>query len=303
MSLDPKKSSSTLFSPEGYWEDLVLARSRIDELLEQSKLTGDLAPVEAALGELNLKTANYRRLLEEMQAPMRAELGRNFLGTKEWSQAFGFEVGLPPVIPEYITTELLNSPCPLHPGQRIKDSHLLVFMPKTFRGQPYSAVGLYQLCAARRGPGGEHYIYERSVGSTDWKMQPWATATLSESRWLLIPKSDPNPTKVPPEMHFRAKCIAAQESVLADHYQHAYRSGTTLEIMTAVILNYLVNGEKILVDAYLRAKECNNTSGRVSVGLFRLQGLQVDMRDNDYKSSHSAVGFALVRKAATQASQ
>lgn len=44
-----------------------------------------------------------------MQAPLCDVRGKNFLGAEEWGQGFGVHVGAPPVIPGYITAELLNS--------------------------------------------------------------------------------------------------------------------------------------------------------------------------------------------------
>ena len=71
-------------------------------------------------------------------AAVKKELGKNFLGAEEW-KAQGIEVGTPPPIPASITKELLNSPCPLHPGQKIKDTHILMLVPKTVNGKPYCA--------------------------------------------------------------------------------------------------------------------------------------------------------------------
>jgi hypothetical protein len=82
------------------WNDLALTRSRVGELAEQGKRSGDLGPAQAALGELQLKTAHLEKLLQEMQAPIKAVLGKNFLGTAEWKQGFEVKVGAPPSIPE-----------------------------------------------------------------------------------------------------------------------------------------------------------------------------------------------------------
>jgi hypothetical protein len=86
------------------WRDVSVTRARVGELVEQAKINGDLGLAQAAFQELELKTANFERLLEEMQAPMRAILGSSFLGTDEWRHEFGVKVGAPP-IPGYVTAD------------------------------------------------------------------------------------------------------------------------------------------------------------------------------------------------------
>lgn len=46
-------------------------------------------------------------------------LGNNFLGAEAWS-AQGIVVGEVPPIPESITAPILESECPLQPGEKIK---------------------------------------------------------------------------------------------------------------------------------------------------------------------------------------
>jgi hypothetical protein len=266
-------------------------RKRVEDLLDESKITGDLAPAEQALEELKLKTANFDKLLVEMQAPMRAVLGRNFLGVEEWQRGFGVRVGALPPIPGYITAELLNSNCPLHPGQLIKDTHILVLIPKTVDGQPYSALRLEELCAARKGSGARLIsgIYN------DWKQAAWANASPSVSEWVLIPKSEPNPRGVPEGHHFRSKNIAAQAAVYS-HYEADYREAKALEVMTAAVLNDVVNGAPRMLDglSLIRCVEPSASGGRILVGVFSHSGLEV--RDGWEDVGHEYIGCALARK-------
>ncbi len=93
---------------------------------------------------------------------------------------------------------------------------------------------------------------------------------------MLIPKSDPDPSKVPVKRHFREKDIAAQQDVHKQHYSE-YREAKALEVMTMAILNDLVNGEpRILAGAWLGCMEPNASGGRVCVGFFAANGLRVD---------------------------
>jgi len=234
-------------------------------------------------------------------AGVKKELGKNFLGPEEW-KAQRIDVGEVPPIPASITKKLLNSPCPLHPGEKIKDTHLLVLIPETVNGEPYSARKLDELCATRKGSG-DKLIYDGADWATKWKGQDWAKAPQAQSEWVLIPKSDPDPERMREKYgdeegdkrHFRSKNIAAQQKVHGEHYTE-YREVKALEVMTMALLNDLVNGEPRMLDGanYLRCVEPNAFGGRVCVGGFNANGLGV-FDDNDDGAS-DRFGRALARK-------
>ena len=219
-------------------------------------------------------------------------LGKNVLGAEAWRKQ-GIDVGVEPPLPSTITEELLNQACPLHPGEQIKDTHLLVLVPKTVNGEPYTAVKLDELCATRKGSG-DKLIYDGADGATAWKEKDWASTAQVESEWVLIPKSDPDRNKVPEGKHFRSKHIAAQQDVHDEHYGE-YREVKTLEPMTAVLLNDLVNGEPRMLDGNrLRCAEPNASGGRVCVGYFNALGLKV--HDDFGAYGVDLIGRALARK-------
>jgi hypothetical protein len=110
---------------------------------------------------------------------------------------------------------------------------------------------------------------------------------------VLIPKSDPDPSKVSADKHFRSKNISAQQEVHETHYPE-YREVKALEVMTMVLLYDLTNKERLLPD-YLRCEEPNASGGRVCVGDFDADGLGVDgVADVAY--GNDPVGRALARK-------
>jgi MoxR-like ATPase len=226
-------------------------------------------------------------------AAVKKELGKNFLGPDEW-QAQGIDVGKAPPIPSSITKALLDSPCPLHPGQKIKDTHILMLVPKTVNGEPYTALKLDELCATRKGSGRALIHPDYSA----WKEMSWASVPQPQSEWVLIPKSDPDLEKVPENKHFRSKDIAAQKDVHGKHYSE-YREVKALEVMTMALLNDVVNGEPRILDGfnYLRCVEPNASGGRVCVGSFVAVGLRVydalDGGGDDY------IGRALARELKT----
>jgi MoxR-like ATPase len=222
-------------------------------------------------------------------AAVKRELGKNFLGPDEW-EAQGINVGEPPPIPASITKALLDSACPLHPRKLIKETHVLMLVPKMVNGEPYTALKLDELCAARKGSG-DRLLYS---GLKSWKSHPWANLPQSQSEWVLLPKSDPDP-KVSPDKHFRSKRIAEQADVHRDHYKD-YREVKTLEVMTMALMYDLTHKERLLPD-YLRCEEPNAFGGRVCVGFFDARGLGVYVADDD--SGDGRIGRALARKLKT----
>ena len=228
---------------------------------------------------------------------VRQLLGKNFLGAEEW-RAQDIDVGAIPTFPGSITQELLESDCPLHPGEKIKDTHVLVLIPKTVNGEPYSALKLDELCATRKGSG-DKLIYDvEQHGETEWKEKAWARAQQAQSEWVLIPKSDPDPERMREKYgnwegakrHFRCRRIDQQLSVNNDYYKE-YRPAKTLEVMTMALLYDLTHKERLLPPHGLRCKEQN---GPVVVGSFTAGGLKVWDVLYDYPSKEK--GLALARK-------
>lgn len=215
-------------------------------------------------------------------------LGKNFLGAEEWKKGFNVDVGPVPPIPEWITKELLEEKCQLHPGQQVKDTHILMLVPKTVNGEAYSAVKLGELCAKTKGSG-DKLIYDGADWANAWKGESWAKAAQLESEWVLIPKSDPDPAKMKEaypsdweRRHFRSKTIDQQADVYK-RYAKDYREAKALEVMTAALLNDVVNGEPRMLApegdnwSYLRCVETNASGGRVVVGYFDADGLRVNL--------------------------
>ena len=266
-------------------------REKVEHLIKLVET--DLSALPSKRKGLDPDTAAQAGVSASSSPPLAAvkkELGKNFLGPEEWN-AQGIDVGEVPPIPTSITKKLLESDCPLHPGEKIKDTHLLVLVPKTVNGEPYTAVKLDELCATRKGSG-DTLIHD---GWKSWKKQPWASQQQVESEWVLIPKSDPDPNKVPEAKHFRSKIIAAQQKVHETHYPE-YREVRTVELMTAVLLNDLVNGDPRMLDGWnsLRCVEPNASGGRVCVGDFDASGLRVN--DVYGADDSDSLGRALARK-------
>jgi hypothetical protein len=239
--------------------------------IRDSQATQDCIKEAAALKGLSAedfcKQIDGRLRMQEL-------LGKNFLGTEVW-RSQGIEVGYTPPIPDSITKELLESECPLHPGEKIKDTHLLVLVPMTVNGEPYTPLKLNDLCDAWSGRC-LWLIDDTTSYMTRWKKLPFAALEQQRSEWVLLPVSDPRPDVVANERHFRKKRVAAQQKVHDDHYPE-YREAKTLEVMTAAILRYLAHGEPRMLSRsdYLRCAERGESGGRVCVGCFSTAGLLI----------------------------
>ena len=149
-------------------------------------------------------------------------------------------VGKEPLLPEFLTADLLESECPFSPGKKIKDTHLLVLIPKTVNGEPYSVLTLEELCFTREGVGQKGVLIHDNRHLSAWPDCPWASAPQGESEWVFLPRSGPDGEGVAGEKQFSGKGIEEQERVLREHYPE-YREAKVLELVTATVLDNLVN--------------------------------------------------------------
>ena len=191
-----------------------------------------------------------------------------------------------------------------------------MLVPKEVNGEPYSAVKLGELCSIRKGSG-DKLIYDGEHWANRWKLEAWAKESPAASEWVLIPKADPDPEKMREtypadgdERHFRSKrisrpkdgrepnCKKYQSDVHEKHYSE-YREAKAIEVMTAALLNDVVNGEPRMLAPgsnfnYLRCVEPNASGGRVLVGDFIAHGLRVNVDFDDLDSG--LVGRSLAWK-------
>ena len=135
-------------------------------------------------------------------------------------------------------------------------------------------------------------IYDRENWAKAWKRRDWAEAAQAQSEWVLLPKSGPDPEKVPVGKHFRSKNIAAQQKVHDEHYPE-YREVKALEVMTMALLYDLTHKEQLLPD-YVRCQEPNAFGGRVCVRNSDALGLRVGV--GRVVNAYADIGRALARK-------
>lgn len=236
--------------------------------------------------ELQSMTAQEYCNWVERPHEIRRLLGRNFLGAEQWG-AQGIDVGAIPPIPASITQELLESECPMYPGRAIKDTHLLVLVPKTVNGEPYSARKLDELCAAWKGEGAAWI-----TSFFAWQSEPWASEPQASSEWVLIPDSDERLRLSNEEKSFLCREEEARGGAPKEYPD--YRAAKTVELLTSEVLHYLTDKERFLSARLVQCKESSAPGGVVHVGPSLTGGLW-DIDAHNIRNS-SSCDTALARK-------
>ena len=206
-------------------------------------------------------------------------------GAEEWSQYFG-EVGEAPRLPSDIN-EILGSPCPFWAGEVVKDTHLLVLIPATVAGEPFSLDLLERL--VKNPKVGDRSTKYRHYNS-DVQEQLGAQSP-GRSYWVLMTRDVLEGS--------RYETYAAQKALVA---QHASRTGLpyelpgVLEVATAILSHYVRSGERLYTDAlwtWTRCQELVNDRYPAIIGGFSDGGLGVY---NYYADDRSFRGVSSLRK-------
>jgi hypothetical protein len=190
------------------------------------------------------------------------------IGPKEWTQYFG-EVGTAPSLPADIDA-ILASPCPFWPGKQVKDTHLLVLVPATVDGIPFTLDLLGELIKSPQGGGKktEYRYYDSAVQEELGAKSP------GSSYWVLMTRD------VLPDS--RSKTYNAQEALVAAHASRLrlpYEMPNALSAATVILLHHARTGERLYTDApwtYTRCQEkVDNNRHPAVVGGFSSGGLRV----------------------------
>jgi hypothetical protein len=271
-----------------------------DELVElwKRERNGAVA-IASGAGQSQTKGADQ---LSKLQTPepaksVEAIMARNFLGAEAWKK-LGVIIDEPlPPIPKWITPQYLSSPCPLHKGLEIRHSHILVLVPKNIQGQPFTALALEQLCHSKQTERMPLVVGEGDVATLHSENQ-WIQQSSDQSYWVLMAKSDPVSGIVPAEKTFKGKSIADMHQVCRRYYPE-YAHGSALEMMTGILLNAVVNGERLYRDVLALCRDKTDDGEHVSVGHFygpedgiEYSGLAVIRQDTKPSPNES---YALVR--------
>ena len=188
-------------------------------------------------------------------------------GAAEWVRYFG-DIGTEPPFPADIT-EILKSPCPYWSSKKVEDTHLLMLIPQTVNGRPFTINLLGKMIKKPQGGGHstKYYSYDNNT------IEEYGNKGVSGSYWALVTK-DVIPNS-------RNKTFDEQRSLL----ESSYAVPGALEMATAILMNHAKTGEKLYPNnpnTYTRCQEkvCDNKY-RVGVGSFDSSGLDLDLNGHD----------------------
>jgi hypothetical protein len=208
------------------------------------------------------------------------------LGEAEWKCYFG-DVGSAPDLPSDMAT-ILDGPCPFWPDQLVRDTHLLVLIPATVGGVPFTLNQLGELIKHPKNGGHrtKYRQYNNLVKAQIGEQSP------PSSYWLLMTR-DILPNS-------RSKTYDAQKALVAAYASKLglpYEMPHALEAATAILLHHAREGERLFGDAPWTYTQCQEKVDKnrysVFVGGFSSGGLNVHYDYFVYDVHH---GVSCLRK-------
>jgi hypothetical protein len=211
------------------------------------------------------KVATIAKIISQIKHPSIA------FGKKDWSFHFG-DIGEEPPLPFNIH-EILKAKCPIWPGKRVSETHLLTLIPKTVNGQPLTLGALGELV---KNPLQGSASQFRSLMLRQYQDLPPTT-----SYWTLLTRD------VIPDS--RAKTYHYQQE-LVNKYR-GYEVPHVLDTAVALFMEHVRNGNRrYSAKTFTRCQEQYSPDWQLVVGGFADSGLCVDA--NLSNDGLNAVGAA-----------
>ena len=210
-------------------------------------------------------------------------LGDAVIDAAVWERYFG-DVGATPPLPAGIA-QILNSPCPFWRGKQVRDTHLLVLIPKRVSGKALTLDYLGELIKFPQG-GGHATQYRYYWGGIREAIGSQASGS---SYWVLMTKD------VLPES--RAKSYEDQRKLVADHAKRTglgYKVPGALEAAVVMLLHHVRSGERLYSTSpltYTRCRDKDKDGDPVFVGGFSSGGLRVIYNNYDHSDFRGVAGL------------
>jgi hypothetical protein len=171
-------------------------------------------------------------------------------GAQEWEKYFG-EVGEAPPLPSDMAT-ILDGRCPFWPG-KVRDTHLLVLIPTTVGGVPFTLNLLEELIQHPKNGGHKAKCnYDKRVKAAIGKQSP------PRSYWLLMTR-DVLPNSRNQAYDSQEKLVAAYAGRLGLPYELPH----ALEAATAILMYNTREGKWLLGDYPLIYTRCQDVGKRI----------------------------------------
>ena len=212
-------------------------------------------------------------------------LGDAAIGPAVWRRYYG-NVGKAPSLPADIV-KILDSPCIFWPDKQVRDTHLLVLIPKRVSGQPLTLDYLGELIQAPQGggPATKYRFYWDAICETI------GNQAVGSSYWVLMTK------EVLPES--RNKSYEDQCALVAAHVKSTglgYEVPGALEAAVVMLLHHVRSGERLYSDSPWTYTRCRGKiqGYQLAVGGFSSGGLSIIYDLDRYVTSNLAI--AALRK-------
>ena len=207
------------------------------------------------------------------------------IGPAAWNRYYG-NVGKAPSLPAGIG-QMLDSPCPFWDGQQVRDTHLLVLIPKHVSDQVLTLNYLGELIQSpQEGGHATEYIYY-----PDYVRETIGSQASGSSHWVLMTK-DVLPGS-------RNKSYQDQCALLAAHAKRTglgYKVPGALEAAVVMLLHYVRSGERLYGDNPWTYTRCQKSvrGKQLLVGGFSSGGVSIIYDLDCYVPSN--FGIAGLRK-------
>ena len=212
----------------------------------------------------------------ELKVPelkFKEELLRIAFGAKKWNQYFG-NVGAEPPLPPNIES-ILNSPCLFWPGKKVFETHLLILIPATVNGKPFTLNSLQELI---QNPKDGHKAQYKCY--TDYVRNELGNQS-TPSDWVLMTR-DVIPNS-------RSKSYEDQKKLVTTYVQisgQPYELPMTLDVVTCILMEHVQTGIKLYSDSPCTLTRCQekvaNNQCPVAIGGFAAGGLVVSSQWSDH---------------------
>jgi hypothetical protein len=253
---------------------------------EREKYEKLLLQHQASQGQLELgQKEGMTHLVEKQAPPLQLVMPAETFGAREWRKYFGGVEEVPP-LPLDIA-DILGGPCPFWPGKVVKDTHLLVLIPVSVAGKPFSLNLLGDLI--KRSKGGGYSTKYRGYDS-DVREQ-FGSQLPVRSYWVLMTRDVLEGS--------RGKDYKSQKALIAHHASRTglpYELPGILEAATVILSHYVRSGERLYADdpwTFTRCQELSDNLYPTAVGGFSSGGLLVLC---GHSNDNNCRGVACLRK-------
>ncbi|MHA7878118.1 MAG: hypothetical protein ACX93T_04355, partial [Bacteroidota bacterium] len=201
----------------------------------------------------------------------------------KWRSYFG-EVGPAPPIPTHIEA-LLSQPCPLFPGKRVYESHLLTLIPATVDGVPLTLNSFQKVLKASEESGHRKTGYGFYCNNVE---EEFGEKTIGTSYWVLMTR-DVLPGS-------RDKTYEDQRRLVVDIAENtsiAYTLPTILEGVVSTLCYHVETGKKLFPHIHpstvSRCEEALQRGFTPFFGRFYRSGIDIA---NCHRHEYEMVGVA-----------